>query len=337
MVGLHSSGSDSRYVLATQPHWPSSSLESEVGIPCMLSTTTCMFFKMCALLTHRCCHPWRWMTTWWTVPNLEYNARITVSRDNTSSSISFFSSSRVDIVTKSPPCLATCSFFSIRSFLAMRKRTLELVASTYTLVALAKVARSVCTSITITCSSTCVGDVWSSGVGTLWDYTNLWWDSSKDMLCTSASGWPPRISVPPWSFETCSSPGCIEVGELTTLWCGMRSVSCSNSYYSMSASNSSSAYSISWEKFCPCDGSSCSLDANCSYESTTCTGATSSVCTWCFPFYICFYCASFSFWRNSCSFRSCSLSSCNSFSASSILFFSLYLCAMCLSHYCLFA
>ena len=102
-------------------------------------------------------------------------------------------------------------------------------------------------------------------------------------MCIYAFSWPPSISLPPWSFETCSSSGCNEVGELTSLWWGMRSVSCSNSYCSMPTSNCSSAYSISWVKSFPYDGSLCYLNANCSNESTTCTGAVSSVYTWCAP------------------------------------------------------
>ena len=248
------------------------------------------------------------MTALCMVPNLEYNACIIVWRGNTSSSIAFFSSAWEDIVTKSPPCLATCSSFAIHSFSAMRKWTLELVASTYTLVALAKAAGCLCTSVTITCSLTCARDVWSSGVGILWDYTTLWWDSSKEM-CISTSGWPPRSSVPPWSFKTFSSSGCNEVGESTSLWWGMRSVSYYNSCCSMSESSYWSSCSISWRKSFPCDGSPYSLDANCSDESTTCTGATSSVCTCCTTFCICCCYASLSCFRSSCSFQTLSLSS----------------------------
>ena len=156
-------------------------------------------------------------------------------------------------------------------------------------------------------------------------------------MCISAFSWPPRISVPPWSFDTCSSSRWNEAGESTSLWWGMRSVSYSNSYFSMPISNYSCAYSISWAKSCPYDGSPCSPDASCWDESTTCIGAASSVYTWCAPYWIYCYCTSFSYWCNSCSFRSFSLNSCNSFSASSILFLSLCLRVIRLSHCCLFA
>ncbi len=154
----------------------------------MLSTTACMFFKMHSLLAHHCFHPWRWTTAWCMVPNLEYNAHITISRDNTSSSICFFSSARADIFTKSPPCLATYSSFAIRSFSAMRKLTVELVASTYNLVASTKATGCLHMSDTITHSSTCAGHVWSSGVNTLRDCTTLCWDLLNEMLCISPSG-----------------------------------------------------------------------------------------------------------------------------------------------------
>jgi len=127
------------------------------------------------------------------------------------------------------------------------------------------------------------------------------------MLCISASSWPPRISVPPWS--TCSSSRCTEVGDSTSLWWGMRSVSysnsyCSISYCSMSTSNCLRACSISWAKSCPSEGSPYFPDASYSEESTTCTGTALFVYTWCAPCWICWCCASFSSWCSSCSFRS---------------------------------
>lgn len=62
-----------------------------------------------------------------------------VSRDGTSSSITFFNSSWVDAITCSPPYLVVCNSLSIGAFSVMKKQTLELVASTYPLVALANV------------------------------------------------------------------------------------------------------------------------------------------------------------------------------------------------------
>ena len=159
----------------------------------------------------------------------------------------------------------------------------------------------------------------------------------KWMLWISPSGWPPRISVPPWSFETCSSSGCTKAGELTFLWWGMRSVSCSNSCYSMFASNCWSACSISWAKSHSSDGSPCLPSASYSDESTTCTGAVQSVCTCCAPCCICDCYASISCLHSSCCFRSFSLNSCNSFSASSILLLTLCLRTIRLSCSCLFS
>lgn len=57
-----------------------------------------------------------------------------VSRDDTSSSITFFNSAQVDVVTSSPPYVAIYKS-AIHSFSAIKKRTLELVALTYTMVA----------------------------------------------------------------------------------------------------------------------------------------------------------------------------------------------------------
>ena len=262
------------------------------------------------------------MTALCMVPKLEYNACIIVSRDNTSSNIDFFSSVRVDIVTKSPPCLETYSSFTIHSFSAIKKWTLDLVTLAYTLVASAKATRFLCTSVTFTHSSTFAGDVWSSKFGTLWDCRTLWWDSSKVMLCISPPSCPPRISMPPYSFKTFSSSGWIEVGDLTSLWWGMRLVSCSNSCCSMFASNCWSDCSISCVKYHSCDGSD---------ESTTCTGDTSFVYTCCTLYYIYYCCSSLSCLHSSYSLRSCSLNSCNSSSTSSILFLSLWIHVICLS------
>lgn len=89
-----------------------------------------------------------------------------VSWDYTSSNIVLFNSSLVDDVTCSPPFLATCNSLAILSFSAIKNHTLELVASTYALVASANAARFLCTSNTITHSTNCVGYVWTFGVGT---------------------------------------------------------------------------------------------------------------------------------------------------------------------------
>lgn len=185
-------------------------------------------------------------------------------------------------------------------------------------------------------SSTCIRTVWSSRVNTLRDFTTLCWDSSNEMLCISYSSWSPRISMPSWSSKTFSSSRCIEVGESTSLWWGMRSISYSNSCCSMSASNCLSFYSISCAKSCPYNASPYSPDANYSDESTTWMSATSSICTWCAPFCMCFCCAFISCLWNSCSFQSCSLSSCNYFFASSILFLSFCLHVIRLLCCCLF-
>lgn len=199
------------------------------------------------------------------------------------SSIAFFSSSQVDVVTNSPLCLAVYSFLAIRSSSSIRKRTLKLVALTYTLVASSKAARCLHMSKMITHSLTFVWYVWSSRVDTLRYCTTLCWDSSNEMLGISPSGWSPRILVPPWSLETFSSSRFGEARKLTSWWWCMRSMSCSNSYCSISVSNCWSACSISQVKSCSCDGSPCLPDANYSDESTTYMGVVSPVCTCCAP------------------------------------------------------
>lgn len=135
---------------------------------------------------------------------MEYNARMTVLRDKTSSNIAF-NYALANATTNSPPCLAVCSSLAIRSFSAIRKRTLELVASTYYLVASASAAKCLCTLDTITHSSNYARDVWSSGVDTLRDCTTLCWDSSNEMSYIPPFGWSPKISVYPWSLRTFSS------------------------------------------------------------------------------------------------------------------------------------
>ena len=148
----------------------------------------CTFDKICALLAHRCGQLLRWTTSLCMVPNLEYNARMIVSRDNTSSSISFFNSAQTDAVTSSPPCLVVCNSLAIRSFSTIKKQTLELVASPYALVASANVVGCLHTLDTITHSLNCAGDTLSFRVNTLCDCTILCCNSSNDMLCISPSG-----------------------------------------------------------------------------------------------------------------------------------------------------
>ena len=217
------------------------------------------------------------------VPNLEYNACMTVTRDNTSSSIVFFNSARADVVTNSPPYLAICSSLAIHLFSTMRKWTLKIVASSYALVVSANAIGCLRTSDMITRSSNCIEDVWYYEVDIIRDYTTLCWDSSNEMLSISPSSWSPRIFVSPWSLGTYSSSRCSEAGGLTSWWWGMRSMSCSNSYRSISVSICSSDRSISWAKSCSCDDSPCLPNAICSDESTTYTSVVSLVCTSCTP------------------------------------------------------
>lgn len=69
------------------------------------------------------------------VLNLEYNIRMTVSRDNNSSNIALFNSALADDVTCSPPYLAACNSLAMSLFSAIKNQTLKLVALTYDLVA----------------------------------------------------------------------------------------------------------------------------------------------------------------------------------------------------------
>lgn len=48
-VGPHSSGSNSRYMITAQPHWPSSSWANEVGLPCTSSS-----MPSCCQSQHAC-------------------------------------------------------------------------------------------------------------------------------------------------------------------------------------------------------------------------------------------------------------------------------------------
>ena len=140
---------------------------------CIQSIAVCRFDKMWDLLAQRCYQPLRWTTDLCTGTNLEYKIYMIVLRDNTSSNISLFKSTMVDDVTCSPPYLAACNSLAMCSFSAIKNRTLELVDLTYVLVALANVVGFLCTSDTITHSSNCAGDMWTSKVGTLHDCTTL--------------------------------------------------------------------------------------------------------------------------------------------------------------------
>lgn len=131
----------------------------------------------------------------------------------------------------------------------------------------------------------------------------------------------PRNSVSPWFHGTFSSFRHGQVGGSTSWWRGVRSMSCSNSCWSISVSICSSACSISWAKSCCYDGSPYQHDASCSYESTIYTGVVSFFCTSCTPYCTCSYYASFYCLWNSCSFWSFPLNSCKSFFVFSILWF----------------
>lgn len=120
---------------------------------------------------------------------------MTVLRDDTSSSITFLKYSLVDVVTYSRPYLADCNSLAMRSFSAIKILMLELVALTYALLASTNVIRCLHTSYMITHSSNCTRDTWTSGIGTLRDYTTLCCDSSKDMLFISSSELTSRISI----------------------------------------------------------------------------------------------------------------------------------------------
>lgn len=140
---------------------------------CMWSTTVWKFDKIHALLEHHYRQSYRWTTTLCTVPNLEYNAWMTIWRDDTSSIITFFNFAWVDVVTSSPPYLPSYNSLAIHSFFTIKKRTLELVSSIYALVASSNAARCLHMLDTITHSSKFVIDVWSSRVDTLRDFTTL--------------------------------------------------------------------------------------------------------------------------------------------------------------------
>lgn len=150
------------------------------------------------------------------VSNLEYNIHMTVSRDNTSYYIALLNSAWVDNVICSPPFLSTCNSLAILSFFAIKSETLELVALTYALVASGNGAGFLRTWDTITHYSNCTGDMWTSRVGTLRDCTTLCCDSSKDMLCISASGLYSRISVSPSSLGTFFAHGPGEASGVTS-------------------------------------------------------------------------------------------------------------------------
>lgn len=164
---------------------------------CMWSTTVCRSNKMRALLAQRCCQPLRWNTDLCTATNLEYSFCITVWRANTSFSIVLLNSALSNVVTCSHPCTAACNSLAMHSFSAINNRTLELVASTYALVALANEVGCFHTLDTITYSSNRPRHTWTFRVGTLCDCTTLCCDSSKDMLCISTSRLYSRIFVSP--------------------------------------------------------------------------------------------------------------------------------------------
>ena len=147
---------------------------------------------------------------------MEYKIRRIVSRDDTLFSISLFNLDLMDVVICSPPRLAICNSLSIRSFSSIKKKTLELVALAYALVALDNANRCLRMLDMITHSSNCIGDAWTSGVVTLRDYTTLFCDSLNEILCISTSGLSSRISISPLSFKTCSTFRSSEVDGLTS-------------------------------------------------------------------------------------------------------------------------
>ena len=130
----------------------------------------------------------------------------------------FFNSSRANVVTSSVHCLVVYKSLAIRSFSAIKKRTLELVALAYALVALANAAGCLRTSYMIPPSSNYIGYVCTSGVDTLRNFTTLCCDSSNHMLCISSFGLSPRILVSPWSLGTYSASGSGEDGGSTSWW-----------------------------------------------------------------------------------------------------------------------
>ena len=156
-----------------------------------------MFVKMCNLLEQCCFQPLRWTTDLCTVRNLKYNFRMTVSRDDTSSTIDPLKSTLVDDVTFSPPCFAACSSLAMHSFSTIQNLTLKLVSSTYSLVASTNTTQCMHTSYIIIGSSNYPGDTWTFAVGTLRDCTTFFCGSSKDMLCISTSELSSRILVSP--------------------------------------------------------------------------------------------------------------------------------------------
>jgi len=143
---------------------------------------------MCAPLAQCYCQLLRWTTNLCMVTNLKCSLCMIVSRDNTSSSITFFNSTLADIVTFSYTYLDACNSLGMHCFSTIKNHTLKLVALTYAFEALANAVGFLRTSDTITHSSNCAGDKWTSKVGTLCESTTLCYDSSKDMLCTFALG-----------------------------------------------------------------------------------------------------------------------------------------------------
>jgi len=65
---------------------------------------------------------------------MEYNGCMTVSRENTSSSVSFLNYAREDVITYFHPYFFIYSSLAIRSLSTIKKWTLELVSSAYDLV-----------------------------------------------------------------------------------------------------------------------------------------------------------------------------------------------------------
>lgn len=77
--------------------------------------------------------------------NSKYNFHMTVSRDDTSSSITLLNSTLADDVTCSSPYFVACTSLAMCSFSAIKNLTLGLVASTYAWVASANVVGCLCT------------------------------------------------------------------------------------------------------------------------------------------------------------------------------------------------
>lgn len=152
---------------------------------------------MHALLAQHYCQSLRWTSDLCTVTKLKYIFRMIVSTNNTSSSVTFFNFALVDLVAFSSPSLVACISLAMLSFSAIKNLTFEVVASAYALVASANAVGCLCTSDMFTHSSKYEGDAWTSRLDTLYDFTTLCCDSSKDMLCTSSSGLSSRIPVSP--------------------------------------------------------------------------------------------------------------------------------------------